>query len=117
MIRLMRCLRRRNDISEDEFRRYWQDEEYAELLRTSFEAVKGSKYSTKLVLKVELNKDLMDFHDTQEPFDAVIEIWWDDPNLFRDLINSVETEELRFRLNAYEDQFIDRSTSQFFLTE
>jgi hypothetical protein len=112
----MRCLTRRSDIPVSDFREFWSSQEYIDLLKTASEALQTTKYSHQLTLQIKVNQELMDYHNTQEPFDGIIEFWWGDAPLL-EIIQSQEARDIQKSLNEFEDNFIDRSASRFFFTE
>ena len=116
MIRLIRCISKRDDISVEEFRNSWNSEEYIELLSTSANALQVAKYSHQLTLQIEINEELMKYHSSDEPFDGIIEFWWDNAPLV-EIVRSPEAGEVQKTLNNFEDKFIDRTASRFFFTE
>ena len=117
MIRLIRCLRRRTDISPEQFRQFWNDPEYEEMIVQIVNATQAVSHVRNLTLQIDVNKELMEFHGTSEPYDGVVEIWWESAEALLPVINTASGAELQFRVNAFEDQFIDREASQFFITE
>jgi len=116
MIRLIRCISKRDDISVEEFRNSWNSEEYIELLSTSAKALQVAKYSHQLTLQIEINKELMEYHNSEEPFDGIIEFWWENAPLI-EIVRSPEASDMQKKINSFEDKFIDRTASRFFFTE
>jgi hypothetical protein len=116
MVRLICCISRRSDISIEKFRDFWNSREYKELFNIVAQASQIKKYSHQLTLQIQINKELMEYHNTKEPFDGIIELWWENAQIFESL-DSDKTSEIRKKLSEFEDQFIDRSASRFFFTE
>jgi hypothetical protein len=117
MIRLVRCIKRRSDISAEEFRRFWNDPEYLALTDQVVSATNAVRCARNLTLQVELNRTLAEFHDQDEPYDGVIEIWWENAQLLNAAIAEQNAGEMQLRYNGFEDDYIDRPASRFFFTE
>lgn len=117
MIRLVRCLKRRSDVTAEAFRRFWNDAEYLELSEQICNATKAVRITRNLTLQVELNRALMEFHDQDEPYDGVVEIWWQNAQVLTAAIAEQDASDIQLRYNAFEDDYIDRSASSFFFTE
>ncbi|MFQ5684945.1 MAG: EthD domain-containing protein [Candidatus Binatia bacterium] len=117
MVRLMYCVNRREDISPEEFRRYWQDEKYASLLGKFTTIYRAARFDRNLTLNIQMNVQIMERQETGTPFDGIIEIWWDSAKELIAVNESPEAEELKRKIREYEGQFINRSLSKIFFTE
>ena len=117
MIRLVRCLKRRSDISAEEFRRFWNDPEYLELTDQTINATCAMRSARNLTLHIELNRALTEFHDQDEPYDAVVEVWWENAQVLNAAMANQDAGDIQLRYNAFEDDFIDRAASRIFFTE
>ena len=58
MIRFINCVRRRKDISVDEFRRYWNSPEFEYLFERLFIIVQPKRFSKNLTLQVSANEQI-----------------------------------------------------------
>ena len=117
MIRLVRCLKRKSGSSTEDFRRFWNDPEYVELTNEVINALNAVRISRNLTLQVELNETLREFHDQGEPYDGIIEIWWENAQSLNAAIAGNDAGDIQLRYNGFEDDYIDRSASRFFFTE
>ncbi len=117
MIRLVRCLKRRSDVSAVEFRRFWNDPEYLELTDQVVNAMQAMRCARNLTLQVDLNRALTEFHDQDEPYDGVVEIWWDNAKVLNAAMAEPDAGDMQLRYNGFEDDYIDRAASRFFFTE
>jgi hypothetical protein len=117
MIRLITCLKRRDDISPEEFRRYWMDAAFDELIGRIVALTGAERYAKNLTLSVEANVLLMQERGLGEPFDGIIEFWWHDAAHFDELYNSEERKALMLDMQAYQTQFADLAASASFFTE
>jgi hypothetical protein len=117
MIRLITCLKRRDDISPEEFRRFWMDAAFDELIGRIVALTGAERYAKNLTLSVEANVLLMQERGLGEPFDGIIEFWWHDAAHFDELYNSEERKALMLDMQAYQTQFADLAASASFFTE
>lgn len=117
MIRLINCVKRRPDITVEQFRKYWNSNEF-EILIKQVVAVSGAKrYRKSATLIVEANVLLQQRRGTGEPFDGVLEYWWDRAAHLDALLESPETGGLMQQMLDYQKQFIDMPHTSAFFTE
>ena len=117
MIRLVYCISRREDISVEEFRRYWHDEQFSALLHDFRKLYKAIRTSKNLTLQVPMSATILERQGTREPYDGTIELWWDSAKELISVNETPEAEELRQRMRAFEKQFVDKSRSTIFFSE
>ena len=79
-----------------------------------YKAVRASK---NLALKVPMNATILERQGTREPYDGVIELWWDSAKDLIAVNETPEAEEFRQKMRAFEKQFIDKSRSTIFFSE
>ena len=113
----MRCLKRRNDISAEEFRRFWHDPEYRTLIGNLAELSQAITHTRSLTLQIDINQELANLHGTLEPYDGVVEICWKNAQTILALRNAESGIKAVDDTLAFEDQFVDRSESRYFFTE
>jgi hypothetical protein len=117
VIRHIKCIRKKPDLSDQEFRAFWNAPEFEDLNQQVATLAKAVRYSRNLALKVEATHRIIDDRGFVDPFDAVIEFVWDDASHLMKLYDTPEAQELREKIADYENQFIDRSRSTAFFTE
>ena len=117
MIRHIKCIRKKSDISDEKFRVFWNAPEYEDLNQKLVTLTKPLRYSRNLALKVEATQRLIADRGFIDPFDAVIELWWEDASQLMVLYDTPEAQQLRKKIVDYENQFIDISRSTAFFTE
>ena len=117
MIRHIKCIRKKSDISDEEFRVFWNAPEYEDLIQKLVTLTKPIRYSRNLALKVEATQRLIADRGFIDPFDAVIELWWEDASQLMVLYDTPEAQQLRKKIADYENQLIDISRSTAFFTE
>jgi uncharacterized protein (TIGR02118 family) len=76
VIKLVLVIRRRAELSPEEFHRYWLDE-HGPLARRLLEPLGARRYVQTHTLDTDLNGALAASRGTAEAFDGVAEIWWD----------------------------------------
>src|SRR5258705_6623438 len=76
MIKLVYCIRRREDVPEDEFHRYWLDE-HGPLVRSVADAIGAVRYIQSHTVSPELNAFLRQSRGSAEPYDGITEVWWE----------------------------------------
>ncbi len=116
MIRLMRCIQKRDDLSTEAFRQYWHSAEYHQLLSECVELSGGIRVERQLTLQVGLNDEIQMFRGTGAPFDAVVELFWDDATTLQQHLDNSGAVNKILALANYEEQFIDAAQSRFFMT-
>lgn len=118
MIKLTFCLRRRPDLSADEFRRYWRDE-HGPLVRSRAEALGVRKYQQVHTLdEPELHAALQRRNGgAPVPYDGIAEVWVDDVEAFRGGTGTPEARRAAKDLLEDEARFIDLPNSPMWLGE
>lgn len=117
MIRYINCFRKNPDMSDEEFRRFWCSDHYNELVRELVKRSKAARYSKNLTLQVEATQKLIEDRGIGEPYDAVLEYWWDNAGRLMSFYESEEAHKLFQEMSDYQKRFIDLSRSTAFFTE
>jgi len=117
MVKLVFPLRRRPDLSREEFQRYWR-ESHAPLVRSHAEALRIRRYVQVHTTTTPLDDALRESRGAAvEPFDGVAELWWDSVD---DLVAAQSSEAgaaAAGELLADEANFIDLDNSPVWLAE
>ena len=116
MIKLVFCLRRKPDLSREEFQRYWR-EHHAPLVRAHAAALGIRRYVQLHSIDDAISLAVAGPRRSPEPFDGVAELWFDD---LEALAASGSTEAGRAAGAALlEDErtFIDLARSPLFLAD
>ncbi|MGI9613737.1 MAG: EthD domain-containing protein [Acidimicrobiales bacterium] len=118
MIKLTFCLRRKPELSPDEFRRYWR-EEHGPLVRDRAEVLGIRKYQqVHTVDEQELHDALQRRNGgAPEPYDGIAEVWVDDVETFRGGTGTDEARRAARELLEDEGRFIDLAASPMWLGE
>jgi uncharacterized protein (TIGR02118 family) len=118
MIKLTFCLRRRPDLSAEEFHRYWRDE-HGPLVAARAEVLGIHKYQQVHTLdEPDLHAALRSRNGgAPEPFDGIAEVWVDDVEAFRTGTGTQESRQAARDLLEDEARFIDLPSSPMWLGE
>ncbi len=117
MIRFINCIKKRDDISIEDFRIYWHSQEFENLLQRVIDITKANHFAKNLTLDVDANVMIQEDRGGGEPFDGIIEYWWDKGSELMNLYNTDEAKQVRQQMIEYQRQFIDLAASSAFFTE
>lgn len=117
MIRFINCVRRRKDISAEEFRRYWNSPEFDYLFEQLFLIIQPRRFAKNLTLQVSANEQIRQERGSGEPFDGTLEYWWHDARELLEKYDSTDARKIRQELLEYQQQFIDIPNCRAFFTE
>lgn len=116
MIKLVYCIRKREDISEDEFHRYWL-EDHGPLVKSVADDIGSCRYVQSHTIMPEINAQLREGRGMEEPYDGITEVWWATQSDMDRGFNSEAGQAAAKRLLDDESRFIDFSRSRLFVTE
>ena len=114
MIKLSFAVRRRTDIDQADFHRYWRDQ-HGPLVRSLQPALGIRRYVQTHRMETPLNEALRASRRTLEPFDGVAELWWDDLESLVAATSSPEGSAAGQILLEDEARFIDLEQSALWL--
>ena len=117
MIRFISCMKRKPGITPEQFRQYWTDPKLASLTDRMVALTGAVRCVRSATLNVSANQLVRERRGGQEPFDGVLEYWWENASHLIDQINSPEGDALIKEMMAYQQQFIDFASSTAFFTE
>lgn len=116
MIKLVYCIRKRADVSEEEFHRYWL-EEHGPRVRGHAKAIGADRYVQSHNLRLGWNDALSGSRGMPAPHDGITELWWRDLEAFEAAMGSPAGAEAGKDLLEDERGFIDFEASTIFLAE
>jgi len=116
MIKLVFCLRRRDDLSPAESYSSWR-ERHAPLVLRHAPALRIARYVQSHTIDAALNPALRDSRGCAEPFDGVAELWWRDRDDLQAAFASPEGRQAGAELLVDERRFIDLERSAIWLAE
>ena len=112
MIKLVFCVKKKSDLSIAEFRKRWQDHQI--FTRSIAKAMHASRITHSLTLAIEENEEFQLIRGTAEPFDALLEIWWEDSARIKAGLRDKQIHEMIMRMRADQSNLMDRSRSMVF---
>ncbi len=116
MFKLFFCLRRRSDLTRDQFLEHWHGI-HADIARRGASALGAVKYVQNHTLSLPINEALRDSRGAPEPFDGIVELWFESVD---DVASTFHEPDARTAIKALlvdEPNFIDLEASPIFLTE
>ena len=116
MIKLVYCIRKRADISQAEFHRYWL-EEHGPRVRSHAKALGADRYVQSHTLDSEFNEGLRASRGMGAPHDGITELWWSDIESFTSGLGTEAGLAAGKDLLEDERHFIDFEASTLFLAE
>jgi hypothetical protein len=117
MIRLITCIKRKKEISPKKFRDYWNDPQFEILLDNLVSFLEPFRVTRKLTLQVSANMRIMQARKSKEPYDAVIEWWFESASQMAPLLAKPEAHVALKEMFKYQSQFVDIAQSPSFFTE
>ena len=117
MVKLVYPLRRRRDLSREEFQRYWR-ETHAPLVASHAETLRIRRYIQVHTDATPLDDALRESRGAAvEPFDGVAELWWDSVEDLAAAQSSEAGAAAARELLADEANFIDLEASPVWLAQ
>ena len=116
MIKLVYCIRKRDDIDSEVFYRYWLDE-HGPLVKSVAEAIGACRYVQSHTTLPDLNALMVESRGLKPAYDGITEVWWQSQADLDRGMSSKEGVEAQARLIEDESRFIDFSQSSVFMTE
>lgn len=117
MIRLINCIRKRADISTEEFRIFWNDPEFDRLMQLTSDTYGATRWARSLTLQVQANVRIREVRGSGEPFDGVVEYWWEHGRDLMDIMTSDAGAKVLDQMHEYQRQFVDFSGGSAFFTD
>ena len=116
MIKLTYAIRKRADLSDAEFHRYWK-EEHTKLVKSLAEIIRAKRYVQSHLLDTPINAILQQSRGHSiAPFDGITEIWWDSEKNFMEGNASPEGLKAGQKFVEGEAKFVDHANSVSFIT-
>ena len=116
MIKLVFALRRRQDLSRDEFQRYWR-EHHAPLVRSHAGTLGIRRYVQTHTLPDDVHAALRMSRGAPEPYDGVAELWFDSLDTLGAAVATDEGQAAALALLDDERRFIDHARSPLWLAQ
>jgi len=116
MIKFVYVVRRRPDVSPEEFRKYWL-ENHGPLVRKYAGALRAKRYVQSHTLDTRFNSIVQQPRGSMPPYDGITELWWES---MKDLVLtglSLKGREANKILTQDEAKFCDLPNCSVFFTE
>ncbi len=117
MIRLISLLKRRDDVSADDFMAFWNGEELKAAVESVVALYKPVKWQTARALNIAVHDEVQEKLGRGEPFDAVLEYWWENAGDVLDIFRSEDGEAQTAAMQAVLAPYINQAESSTFFTE
>ena len=115
MIKFVYCVRRRPELSVEEFRKYWL-ERHGPLVRSMAEALKAVRYVQSHTFDTPLNGIAQQTRASLEPYDGITEVWWESEQALAQAMSTPEGVAANRRLAEDEARFCDLPRCSVFFT-
>ncbi|MBL6765071.1 MAG: EthD domain-containing protein [Verrucomicrobiae bacterium] len=114
MIKLIMCLRRRSDLTREQFLDYWKNQ-HGPFFQKNSTTMRAKKYVQSHTLETPLNAGFRESRGMQPEYDGVAEVWFESEQDLMEALGSPEGQQLAIALLEDENNFIDHSTSSAFI--
>ncbi len=116
MIKLVYIVRKRDDVSAQDFHTYWL-EKHGPLVRSVAKALRARRYVQSHTIAPEIGAQIAASRGMGAGYDGITEVWWDSMEELAAGSGSAEGREAGRRLIEDEAKFVDLKRSFIFLTE
>lgn len=116
MIKLVYVVRKRADVSADEFHDYWLHQ-HGPLVARVAKAIGAKKYIQSHTVLPEAGASVAQSRKMAAPYDGITEVWWDSAEEMQASSATKEGQEAGRLLLEDESKFIDFGRSTIFFTE
>ena len=116
MIKMVMCLRRRPDLTREEFQDYWLHK-HGPFFQENSGAMRAKKYVQSLTVDTPLNEGLRSSRNMLPEYDGVAEVWFESEEDLMAAMSSPEGQRLSEALLEDEGNFIDHSKSSAFIVK
>ena len=117
VIRFINCIRKRADLTPEQFRHHWADPRFDAIIQQVVEYTGATGHAKNLTLIVSANDLIRKWRDAGEPYDGVLEYWWADASRLHSLINTPRCNLLLQDMLEFQSRFVDLGGSRAFFTE
>ena len=117
MIKFVYCVRRRPELSREDFCKYWL-ENHGPLVRSFAAALGARRYVQSHTLDHPLlNAAAQQPRGTKPPYDGITELWWDSAETLAAALQTPEGMRANLTLTEDEGRFCDLPNCSVFFTE
>ena len=117
MIKLVFCVRKRPEISQEEFSRYWLNQ-HGPLVKSKAEELNMKKYVQSHTTNMALGNSVASERGMKlAGFDGITEVWWENIEALQRALGTEVGQAASLMLAEDEARFIDMEASTIFFTE
>ncbi len=116
MIKFVMCLRRRSDLTREQFQDYWKNN-HGPFFMQNADVMRAKKYVQSLTVDTPLNEGLRTSRGMLPEFDGVAEVWFESEEDLIAAMSSPEGQKLSTALLEDEGKFIDHAQSSAFIVK
>jgi len=116
MIKLIYVVRRRPELSVEQFRKYWL-ENHGPLVKSVARALRARRYVQSHTLDLPFNAIAQQTRGSLGPYDGITEVWWDTVEDLAAALQSPEGSEANRLLTEDEGRFCDLANCSLFFAE
>ena len=114
MIKLVMCLRRRQDMTREQFKDYWMNQ-HGPFFMKNAGIMRAKKYVQSHTVDTPLNEGMKTSRGMLPEYDGVAEVWFESEEDLMEAMNSPEGQRLSTALLEDEGNFVDHSKSSAFI--
>lgn len=116
MVKLVYCVRKRSDLSDEEFHDYWLNQ-HGPLVARLAPGLGLLKYVQSHTLELDVHEIIRATRGMKAHYDGLAELWWESMDAFFDAYSSPEGLDADAALREDEAKFIDFADSCIFFSE
>ena len=116
MVKLVYCIRRREGMSAEAFRKHWR-EDHAPKVEHFAKALRAPHYVQSHALDSVFHEALRASRGARPGYDGITEVWWDSEEELAAAMADPDGIAAGRALLEDEERFIDLASSSIFLTE
>ena len=116
MIKFVMCLRRRSDLTREQFQEYWKNN-HGPFFMKNADVMRAKKYVQSLTVDTPLNEGLRTSRGMLPEYDGVAEVWFESEEDLMAAMSSPEGQKLSAALLEDEGKFIDHAQSSAFIVK
>lgn len=116
MIKFIMCLRRRPDLTREQFQDYWMNK-HGPFFMKNAGVMRAKKYLQSHTVDSPLNDGLRSSRGMLPEYDGVAEVWFESEQDLMDAMSSPEGQALGAALLEDEGNFVDHANSSAFIVK
>ncbi len=116
MVKFVYCIRKRADLSDEEFHDYWLNR-HGPLVMKLAPSLDLKRYVQSHAMTLDLHELIRATRGLNQHYDGLAELWWESIDAFIDAASSPEGMDADAALREDEARFIDLADSCIFFSE